>query len=169
MVFSRKWEEHVEHAFATSGVPGWSSIPRSATSPNPRSSLWCIWLVASSVLRWYRWRPLMHVHYHLLRDRWNHSWGWSDGIADSSQIFLHTLQFSVTLSLTRKSNPAMVKWTPECVAAFDDLKKCLCNDPLLCPDFELPFTVQRDTSWWGSKVFYCWEESLSSEVGSGHF
>lgn len=57
------------------------------------------------------------------------------------KFFLHALQFSVTLSLTRKSNPAMVKWTPECVAAFDDLKKCLCNDPLLCPHFELPFTV----------------------------
>lgn len=53
----------------------------------------------------------------------------------------------------------MVKWTPECVTAFDDLKKCLYNDPLLCPGFELPFTVQTDTSQWGSKVFLCWGKS----------
>lgn len=54
---------------------------------------------------------------------------------------------AVLSDLTRKSSPVKVKMTPECVAAFDDLKKSLCIEPLLqCPNFELPFTVQTDAS-----------------------
>ena len=40
-----------------------------------------------------------------------------------------------------------MKWTPECEAAFKDLKDCLCNEPVLqCPDLSRPFVVQTDAS-----------------------
>lgn len=49
--------------------------------------------------------------------------------------------------MTRKSSPVKVKWTPETENAFNDLKDCLCQHPILqCPDFNLPFTVQTDAS-----------------------
>ncbi|KAI9999614.1 hypothetical protein NQD34_018344 [Periophthalmus magnuspinnatus] len=49
--------------------------------------------------------------------------------------------------MTCKNSPVQVKWTPETVRAFNDLKDCLCQQPVLqCPDFELPFTVQTDAS-----------------------
>ena len=50
-------------------------------------------------------------------------------------------------ALTRKSCPVKVKWTPACEEAFQDLKQCLCQDPVLqSPDYSLPFTVQTDAS-----------------------
>lgn len=54
---------------------------------------------------------------------------------------------AVLSDLTHKSSPTKVRGTPECEAAFVDLKNCLCNDPVLqCPDFTCPFTVQTDAS-----------------------
>lgn len=49
--------------------------------------------------------------------------------------------------LTRKSSSSKVKWTSECEHAFQDLKSCLCKDPVLqSPNFDLPFVVQTDVS-----------------------
>ncbi|KAL3977676.1 G protein-coupled receptor [Sarotherodon galilaeus] len=54
---------------------------------------------------------------------------------------------AILSDLTRKSCPNKIKWTPECEAAFMDLKNCLCNEPVLqCPDFTCPFIVQTDAS-----------------------
>lgn len=52
--------------------------------------------------------------------------------------------------LTRKNSPNKVVWTTECEAAFQDLKECMCFEPVLqSPDFSLPFTVQTDASGLG--------------------
>lgn len=49
--------------------------------------------------------------------------------------------------LTKKSSPNKVVWTETCDQAFQDLKKSMCQGPVLqSPDFELPFTVQTDAS-----------------------
>lgn len=49
--------------------------------------------------------------------------------------------------MTRKSSPVKVKWTQESENAFNDLRDCLCQEPVLqCPDFTLPFVVQTDAS-----------------------
>ena len=38
-------------------------------------------------------------------------------------------------------------WTPECQAAFDDLKGCLCSNPILAaPRFDRPFELYTDAS-----------------------
>lgn len=51
------------------------------------------------------------------------------------------------IELTRKSNPNRVQWSDECDNAFNDLRSCLCSDPILQnPDFSQPFTVQTDAS-----------------------
>ncbi|KAI4901393.1 hypothetical protein NFI96_008728 [Prochilodus magdalenae] len=50
-------------------------------------------------------------------------------------------------NLTKKDQPQRVKWTEECNSAFNDLKDCLCSDPVLgSPDFGKPFVVQTDAS-----------------------
>lgn len=52
--------------------------------------------------------------------------------------------------LTRKNSPNKVVWSAECEAAFQDLKECMCLEPVLqSPDFSLPFTVQTDASGLG--------------------
>ena len=39
------------------------------------------------------------------------------------------------------------KWTPECQAAFEKLKKCLCSPPILCyPNYSKPFLLDTDAS-----------------------
>lgn len=44
-------------------------------------------------------------------------------------------------------SPVKVKRTSECEQAFQDLKACLCKDPILqSPNFDLPFVVQTDAS-----------------------
>lgn len=49
--------------------------------------------------------------------------------------------------MTRKSSPTKVRWTKDAENAFNDLKDCLCQKPVLqCPDFNLSFTVQTDAS-----------------------
>lgn len=54
---------------------------------------------------------------------------------------------AVLTDLTRKNSPQKVVWSSECEAAFQDLKDCLCQDPVLqSPNFELPFCVQTDAS-----------------------
>jgi len=54
---------------------------------------------------------------------------------------------AVLTDLTRKSSPTKVKWTSECEQAFQDLKVCLCKEPVLqSPNFDLPFVVQTDAS-----------------------
>ena len=40
--------------------------------------------------------------------------------------------------LTRKACPNKVKWTPECEAAFTDLKNCLCKDCVAVSGFQQP-------------------------------
>ncbi|XP_076844741.1 uncharacterized protein LOC143489530 [Brachyhypopomus gauderio] len=53
-------------------------------------------------------------------------------------------------NLTKKDKPQKVKWTEECDVAFNDLKQCLCAEPVLCsPDFEKQFVVQTDASGHG--------------------
>lgn len=54
---------------------------------------------------------------------------------------------AVLSDMTRKSSPVKLKWTQESEDAFQDLKNCLCEKPVLqCPDFTLPFIVQTDAS-----------------------
>ena len=49
--------------------------------------------------------------------------------------------------LTRKSEPSQVQWSPECDAAFKQLRDSLCSAPVLqTPDFEKPFILQTDAS-----------------------
>jgi len=49
--------------------------------------------------------------------------------------------------LTRKSQPNKVVWSPECTAAFEQLKQALCSSTVLkSPDFNKPFTLQTDAS-----------------------
>ena len=49
--------------------------------------------------------------------------------------------------LTRKTKPNQVAWTPECAAAFDQLKDSLCVSPVLkSPDWNKPFVLQTDAS-----------------------
>ena len=49
--------------------------------------------------------------------------------------------------LTRKTKPNQVVWTPECAAAFDQLKDSLCSSPVLkSPDWDKPFILQTDAS-----------------------
>ena len=49
--------------------------------------------------------------------------------------------------LTRKTKPNQVVWTPECAAAFDQLKDSLCSSPvLMSPDWDKPFILQTDAS-----------------------
>ena len=49
--------------------------------------------------------------------------------------------------LTRKTKPNQVEWTPECAAAFDQLKDSLCLSPVLkSPDWDKLFILQTDAS-----------------------
>ena len=49
--------------------------------------------------------------------------------------------------LTQKTKPNQVVWTPECAAAFDQLKEFLCSSPVLkSPDWDKPFILQTDAS-----------------------
>lgn len=51
------------------------------------------------------------------------------------------------IDLTRKSSPNRVVWTDQCSMAFEDLRTCLCKEPILqSPDFSQPFLVQTDAS-----------------------
>lgn len=60
-------------------------------------------------------------------------------------------RLAVLTDKTRKSSPVKVKWTPESENAFNDLKSCFCQEPVLqCPDFTLLFTVQTD-----EELCYC--------------
>ena len=54
---------------------------------------------------------------------------------------------AVLTELTKKDRPNRVRWTDQCQRAFEDLRDCLCTNPVLQqPDFNLPFTVQTDAS-----------------------
>ena len=54
---------------------------------------------------------------------------------------------AVLTDLTRKNAPNKVRWTESCEQAFQDLKDCMCQGPVLqSPDFDLPFVVQTDAS-----------------------
>lgn len=56
-------------------------------------------------------------------------------------------QAAVLTTLTKKVKSNKMVWTGECELAFQDLKDCLCKDPILqSPDFEQTFTVQTDAS-----------------------
>ncbi|XP_026003826.1 uncharacterized protein LOC113009615 [Astatotilapia calliptera] len=49
--------------------------------------------------------------------------------------------------LTQKGAPDLVQWTGPCQAAFVQVKKALCGEPLLhTPNFSLPFVLQTDAS-----------------------
>jgi hypothetical protein len=51
---------------------------------------------------------------------------------------------ALTRMLRKKEN---FEWNEEAQAAFEDIKKCLVEAPILsCPDFSLPFNVQTDAS-----------------------
>ena len=50
-------------------------------------------------------------------------------------------------NLTRKQNPNVIVWTPDCEHAFKELKRVLCSPQVLCtPDFTKPFVLQTDAS-----------------------
>ncbi|XP_076864257.1 uncharacterized protein LOC143516498 [Brachyhypopomus gauderio] len=54
---------------------------------------------------------------------------------------------AVLTDLVCKDKPQRVKWTEECEVAFQDLKACLCSEPILrSPDFSKAFLVQTDAS-----------------------
>lgn len=54
---------------------------------------------------------------------------------------------AVLTDLTCKNAPNKVRWTEACEQAFQDLKGCMCREPVLqSPDFDLPFVVQTDAS-----------------------
>lgn len=63
----------------------------------------------------------------------------------------HFSQIAAPLTdLTRKRMPIKVEWTKECQYAFDRLKKCLVEYPILIPpDFDQPFVIQTDASEFG--------------------
>ncbi|KAG8174632.1 hypothetical protein JTE90_013439 [Oedothorax gibbosus] len=57
----------------------------------------------------------------------------------------------LTDSLKGKARP--ITWTKECEEAFDKLKNCLCNYPVLSsPDYQKPFIVETDASDQGMGV-----------------
>ncbi|KAL2097844.1 hypothetical protein ACEWY4_007051 [Coilia grayii] len=54
---------------------------------------------------------------------------------------------AVLTDLTRKNAPNKVCWTEASELAFQDLKDCMCQEPVLqSPDLELLFVVQTDAS-----------------------
>ncbi len=54
---------------------------------------------------------------------------------------------AVLTDLTQKGSPQKVVWSPECETAFQNLKDCLCQGPVLqSPNFDISFTVQTDAS-----------------------
>ncbi|KAI7806720.1 hypothetical protein IRJ41_010749, partial [Triplophysa rosa] len=65
----------------------------------------------------------------------------------SVRSFLGLIGCRTLIDLTKKSSSSKVKWTVECDQAFQDLKSCLCKDPVLkSPNFDLHFLVQTDAS-----------------------
>lgn len=49
--------------------------------------------------------------------------------------------------MTKKKEPKIVQWTPECDYAFNKFKECLTSAPILAtPDFTKPFLLQTDAS-----------------------
>lgn len=53
------------------------------------------------------------------------------------------------LTSTKKNSPPFL-WSPEANAAFQQLKRCLVNAPVLaCPNFSMPFEVHTDASNYG--------------------
>ncbi|KAG8172423.1 hypothetical protein JTE90_022106, partial [Oedothorax gibbosus] len=59
----------------------------------------------------------------------------------------------LTDSLKGKARKGPITWTKECEEAFDELKNCLCNYPVLySPDYQKPFIVETDASDQGMGV-----------------
>ncbi|KAG8184543.1 hypothetical protein JTE90_012632 [Oedothorax gibbosus] len=59
----------------------------------------------------------------------------------------------LTDSLKGKARKGPITWTKECEEAFDKLKNCLCNYPVLySPDYQKPFIVETDASDQGMGV-----------------
>lgn len=59
----------------------------------------------------------------------------------------------VLTDLTKKNKPNKVNWTENCERAFQDLKDCLCTEPVLqSPYFEQTFTEQTDASEHGIRA-----------------
>ncbi|KAG8198013.1 hypothetical protein JTE90_001853 [Oedothorax gibbosus] len=59
----------------------------------------------------------------------------------------------LTDSLKGKARKGPITWTKECEKAFDELKNCLCNYPVLySPDYQKPFIVETDASDQGMGV-----------------
>ncbi|KAG8177018.1 hypothetical protein JTE90_029680 [Oedothorax gibbosus] len=59
----------------------------------------------------------------------------------------------LTDSLKGKARKGPITWTKECEEAFDKLKNCLCNHPVLhSPDYQKPFIVETDASDQGMGV-----------------
>ena len=70
---------------------------------------------------------------------------WFLGLAGWYRRFIPNFsgRSAVLSDLTHKVSPNKINWSPECEAAFVDLKDCMCKEPVLqCPDFACPFTVQ---------------------------
>ncbi|KAG8195987.1 hypothetical protein JTE90_028961 [Oedothorax gibbosus] len=59
----------------------------------------------------------------------------------------------LTDSSKGKARKGSITWTKECDEAFDKLKNCLCNYPVLySPDYQKPFIDQTDASDQGMGV-----------------
>ncbi|KAG8197983.1 hypothetical protein JTE90_029378 [Oedothorax gibbosus] len=59
----------------------------------------------------------------------------------------------LTDSLKGKARKGPITWTKECEEAFDKLKNCLCNYPVLySPNYQKPFIVETDASDQGMGV-----------------
>ena len=49
--------------------------------------------------------------------------------------------------LTRKRAPDTIQWSESCQVSFEAFKTALCGKSVLCaPNFDLPFSLQRDAS-----------------------
>lgn len=74
---------------------------------------------------------------------------------------------AVLTDMTRKASPVKVKWTQESENAFNELKNCLCQEPVVqCPDFNLPFNDRQTRPEWVSELFYCKERMGTSFLWS---
>ena len=65
-------------------------------------------------------------------------------------ILSYTFIAAPLSDLTKKCNPQVVNWRPECEEAFHRLKEALCVPPVLTrPDLKQPLIIQTDASEWG--------------------
>ena len=71
------------------------------------------------------------------------------------------------VELTKKNQPAMVKWSEACQEAFEKVKTALSSEPVVrLPDFEKAFTTRSDASGAGigAVLMQCHDEGCLHPV-----